>query len=115
MVLRDALATRANGLNLLRLILAAIVIISHSWSAGGFGPEPRIGDLNLGAWAVGGFFAISGYLVTGSRLRLALHHFLLRRALRILPGFWACLLLVSFVFAPIVARLTSSGSSDLRV
>lgn len=113
-VMRDALATRDNGLNLLRLVLAALVIVSHSWSVAGFGPEPRIGDLNLGAWAVGGFFAISGYLVSASRLRLTLNQFLLRRALRILPGFWVCLLIVAFAFDPMVARLTSSPYNYAR-
>lgn len=62
---------RDNGLNAIRLVLAFLVIISHSWSLGGFGYEPRLGDATIGRFAVGGFFAISGFLVTGSRLRLS--------------------------------------------
>lgn len=46
---------------------------------------------------------ISGYLITSGRLRASLGGFLFRRALRILPGFWACLLITSFALAPIAA------------
>ncbi|WP_394255892.1 acyltransferase family protein [Pseudoclavibacter helvolus] len=98
--LREALSTRDNSLNFLRLCLAAAVILGHPWTIGGFEnspfPEP-------GTWAVNGFFAISGYLIAGSRMRTALPGFLWRRALRILPAFWACLIVTAFVVAPLAA------------
>ena len=50
---------------------------------------------------------ISGYLITGSRMRLSLTQFALRRVLRIYPGFWVCLVVVAFVFAPLAALRTS--------
>jgi peptidoglycan/LPS O-acetylase OafA/YrhL len=103
MTLSDTLSTRDNALNFVRLVLAGLVIVSHTWPVCGFGKDPRLGDLNLGGWAVAGFFAISGYLVTGSRMRLSLDQYVLRRALRIYPGFWICLLVVAFVFAPLGA------------
>jgi hypothetical protein len=65
--LQGRLDTRDNALNFVRLILAGLVVVSHTWPSGGLGPDPHFGDLNLGSWAVAGFFAISGYLVTGSR------------------------------------------------
>jgi peptidoglycan/LPS O-acetylase OafA/YrhL len=109
----DRLSSRDNALNFLRLILAGLVIVSHTWPSGGFGKDPRLGDLPLGSWAVAGFFAISGYLVTGSRMRLTLDQFMLRRALRIYPGFWVCLLVVAFVFAPLGA-LVAGTSFNLK-
>lgn len=101
--LREALSTRDNSLNFLRLCLAAAVILGHSWTIGGFEDSPFP---ELGTWAVNGFFAISGYLIAGSRMRTALPGFLWRRALRILPAFWACLIVTAFLVAPLAAAAT---------
>src|SRR3954452_22469398 len=92
---------RHNSLNFNRLVLASVVIVSHSWPLGGFGHDPRLGDRDLGRWAVAGFFAISGYLITSSRDRISLPDFLWRRFLRIYPGFIVSLLVVALVFAPL--------------
>jgi len=108
MTLHDRLDTRDNALNFLRLILAGLVIVSHTWPLGGFGDDPHLGDMSLGAFSVAGFFAISGYLITGSRMSLPLGQFALRRALRILPGFWVCLVVVAFMFAPLTALGTGT-------
>jgi peptidoglycan/LPS O-acetylase OafA/YrhL len=83
---------RSNSLNLVRLVLATAVIVSHAWPIGGFGDDPAIGDVNLGHLAVGGFFAISGYLIAQSRLVNRPARYAAKRAMRILPGFWVCLL-----------------------
>lgn len=100
----DSLAARMeprNSLNALRLLLAILVIISHAPLAG-YGEEPyRWGDLEVGGWAVAGFFAISGWLITSSRLRLSFAPFLWRRALRILPGFWMAIFVTAFILAPV--------------
>jgi peptidoglycan/LPS O-acetylase OafA/YrhL len=96
---------RNNSLNLLRLVLAAVVIVSHSWPLGGFGHDPRLGDRDLGRWAVAGFFAISGYLITSSRDRVTFPDFLWRRLLRIYPGFLVSLLVVVLVFAPLAVAI----------
>jgi peptidoglycan/LPS O-acetylase OafA/YrhL len=103
--LATALDPRNNSLNALRLAFAGLVIVSHAWPIGGFGPDPELGKVGLGTWAVAGFFAISGYLIAASRLRSGLGPFLWRRCLRILPGLWACLLVIAFVFAPIAAAV----------
>jgi peptidoglycan/LPS O-acetylase OafA/YrhL len=93
---------RDNSLNALRLVLASLVIVSHSWPLTGQDFEPHFGGANLGTWAVLGFFAISGFLITRSRLRVRrTRDFYRARALRILPAFVVALLVVAFVFAPL--------------
>ena len=89
---------RDNALNFLRLVLASAVIVGHAYPLGGHGASRIEG---LSGLAVDGFFALSGFLIAGSRMRLPMHDFLLRRCLRILPGFWACLVVTAFVFAPL--------------
>lgn len=101
---------RDNGLNAIRLMLAFLVILSHSWPVGGFGYAPRLGDATIGFFAVSGFFAISGFLVAGSRLRLSAGAYGWRRFLRIFPGLWVCLLLTAFVLAPAVGALRGGWS-----
>lgn len=82
-------------------MLAITVIAAHAWPLGGFGASPTLGGLPLGSWAVAGFFALSGYLIAGSRARSKATSFYWKRALRLMPGFWVCLLVVAFVFAPL--------------
>lgn len=103
MRLATAFDPRRNSLNALRLFLAASVIVSHAWPLGGFGQDPVVGDRNVGRWAVAGFFAVSGFLITRSRDRSDLAPYLWRRVLRIYPGFVVALLAVAFVFAPFAA------------
>lgn len=97
---------RENALNVIRLTLAILVIVSHSFPIGGFGADPVVGDLGLGSVAVGGFFAVSGYLITQSRYRSSLASYAWKRVLRIFPGYWICLIFTGFVAAAIagVAR-----------
>lgn len=102
---------RPNSLNLVRLGLALAVVVSHSFPLGGFGSDPSLGGLNLGTGAVCGFFAISGFLISASRERLAPAAFFRARALRILPGFWVCLLLTAFVTAPLAGWMAGSSWS----
>jgi peptidoglycan/LPS O-acetylase OafA/YrhL len=100
---------RKNSLNAIRLVLAALVIVSHSWPLGGFGKDPQFGDLNLGRWSVAGFFAISGYLITSSRDHTGFGRYLWRRVLRIYPGFLVSLVVVAFVLAPLAALIGPGG------
>lgn len=100
---------RHNSLNALRLVLAVLVIVSHAWPLGGFGPDPQWGDFTIGTWAVAGFFAISGWVIMGSRLDSSLRSYLWRRFLRIYPAFLVCLAVVGLAFAPLAAAL-SGGS-----
>lgn len=105
-MLSTALDPRRNSLNAIRLGLASAVIVSHAWPLNGFSDEPAVGGLTLGAWAVLGFFGISGYLITLSRLAgRPAADFWIARALRILPGLLMALVIVAFVFAPLGALL----------
>jgi peptidoglycan/LPS O-acetylase OafA/YrhL len=94
------LDARRNSLNLLRLVLAVLVLVSHGYPISGR-PEPLVADENLGTWAVFGFFAISGYLIAGSRFTRPLGHFLVNRAARIFPAFLVNLVVTVLVFAPV--------------
>jgi peptidoglycan/LPS O-acetylase OafA/YrhL len=92
-----------HALTSLRLVLALAVLLSHSWPLSGAGPDPQLGGVSLGGYAVYGFFALSGYVVTGSRLRHDLTAFLVHREARIFPGLWASLVVVAVIFAPVAA------------
>ena len=88
---------RENNLNLLRLLAASLVTLSHAWPLTGSSGEPlaqATGNLTFGKLAVHIFFAISGFLITRSFDRsVNLPHFLRARALRIYPGLTVALLL----------------------
>lgn len=102
---------RDNALNLIRLVLAVLVIVSHAFPIGGFGPDPAIGGLGLGSFAVGGFFAISGYLITQSRFRSDLKTYSIKRALRIMPGYWACLIFTAIIAAGLAGLVRGGWSA----
>jgi peptidoglycan/LPS O-acetylase OafA/YrhL len=103
------------GLNLLRLVLAAAVLVSHAFPAFGL-PEPQLVGRSVGGWAVLGFFALSGFLIARSRRRLRLSSFLARRIGRLMPGYWVCLVVTAvaataFTSAPILGA--SGGLSHV--
>jgi len=89
---------RANSLNLLRLVLAFLVVASHTIVLGGYGSEVILGKTTVGIVAVYGFFGISGYLIASSAIRHSLGRYLWQRVLRIFPGFWVCLIVTAFLF-----------------
>lgn len=104
---------RDNALNNMRLALAALVVIVHAMFLG-FGSQPHVGVTEIGALAVDAFFVLSGFLVTRSYIRLrSLPRYLWHRALRILPGFWVCLLLTSFVVAPVLAVIMGRSPASV--
>lgn len=91
---QPACVERSNNFDGLRLLGALSVFTSHQVSTFGH-PQPTIyTGYSLGLTAVMGFFAISGYLVSGSWLSDPdLRRFANRRGLRILPAYWAVVLL----------------------
>jgi peptidoglycan/LPS O-acetylase OafA/YrhL len=112
---------RQNGFDSLRLLLAMLVIFSHSFplTLGNNAREPlarlaaaplvKDDELTLGGVAVWGFFVISGFLITKSWLRdPSLWRYMKKRFLRIYPGFLVaislCALLQAALAAPGTAR-----------
>lgn len=112
--LEDVFDPRRNSLNAFRLLLAAIVIGSHSWLLSGAGAQPALGGIALGTWAVIGFFAVSGFLVTRSRLSGgSASAFYWNRGLRLLPGLLVCVLVIAFVLAPFSVLIDTESSYSL--
>lgn len=88
------------------MVLAFAVIFDHAFPLGGFGPDFGVAytlqQASIGSLAVGGFFAISGYLIVKSGMSADVLQFMWRRFLRIFPAFWAVLLVVAFVVGPLI-------------
>lgn len=112
----DALGGHRNSLGVLRLVLAGLVIFDHAFPLGGFGEDPfwryTSGQTSLGGIAVGGFFAISGYLIIKSGASADIVQFLWRRAIRIFPAFWGVLLVAACIVGPLAWRLSGRGLRD---
>jgi peptidoglycan/LPS O-acetylase OafA/YrhL len=96
----DAVHTvdRQNNFDALRVVLAALVLFSHSFPlvAGTNDAEPFFrlssGQITGGELAVNFFFVISGYLITRSWLASrSTDAYLKKRIRRIYPGYLACL------------------------
>lgn len=98
--LLDLLDPRSNSLNAIRLVLASSVIISHAPMIVSGDDPYAIADLDVGGWAVAGFFVVSGWLIASSRMSTAFAPFMWRRLIRIMPAFWVALIVTAAVFAP---------------
>lgn len=100
------LFTHDNAFGLLRLTFALLVLVTHAYHLGGFGPEPMwawtANQISFGTVAVGGFFVISGFLITASGRANDVVQFMWKRILRIFPAFWVLLVLTAFVVGPLV-------------
>lgn len=104
---------RRNSLNAIRLVLAGIVVVFHTWTLGGYGSVPILGSRDVAAGAVAGFFAISGYLITASRVSSRnVAEYFWRRFLRIYPALILSLLLVALLIAPLSVGLTTNNTYD---
>jgi len=112
--LAEGFDPQRNALNAWRLAMATGVILWHSWLITGrtISWEPAH-QLMRDVW-VDGFFAISGFLITWSWFRRPrLRDYFFARGLRILPGFWVCLIVVAFVIAPIGVAIQGGSPSKL--
>ncbi len=103
-------SSRDNNFDVLRLVAAALVLVSHSFPLSGHGDDPFIPYVGntLGALGVEIFFAISGFLVakswfTDPRLRA----FAFKRALRIMPGLMVAALVTAFVIGGLFTTLSA--------
>lgn len=109
LTISTGLARRGDNFLWLRIIAALMVIYGHALI---ISPLPGVTDL-FASWrtysgeiAVDIFFAVSGFLVSGSFVRRPdFLDFMLARMLRVLPALIVCLLLLAFVIGPIVSSL----------
>ena len=102
---------RDNKVNLIRLIAAGFVLVSHSWPLSGTPGEPfeRFAGFSLGHLGVDVFFIVSGFLVTGSLLgRGSLPSFLRARSLRIFPALVVNAFGTALLIGPLVTALPLS-------
>lgn len=110
--LEDAQETtrRSNNFNLLRLLFATMVLLSHAPEVADGNAHREIltrlfGTATFGTVAVDGFFLLSGCLIVQSWQRTPeLLDFLKKRVLRIYPGYLVALLVSSFVVGPLGAN-----------
>jgi peptidoglycan/LPS O-acetylase OafA/YrhL len=110
--LQDRFDPRSNSFDVLRMLFALLVAVAHGISAH-TGWQPLLGSSGIGDFGLDGFFVLSGFLVTRSWFRLeSFPRFAWHRFLRIMPGFWVCLVVVAFVAAPVAAAL--QGMSPLH-
>ncbi|TSD65872.1 acyltransferase [Inquilinus sp. KBS0705] len=111
-------ADKKNAFDLLRLLLAISVLITHALLLGGYKLYDPLhtlskGQTNLAELGVMGFFTLSGYLISASFERSANPAvFASHRLLRILPAYWVCLVLTAFVFAPIIYSIKDRHVAD---
>lgn len=101
---------RDNHFNLIRLVAAAAVLVSHSYpltlGMGSEEPLERWTGQSLGAAAVYIFFGISGYMITRSfDRRTDLWSFTAARIARIFPGLAVVLAITAFILGPLVASV----------
>lgn len=111
--LQETFDPRRNHLTLIRLGLATLVATVHSLELG-FGHQPAIGHTQVGDLSVDAFFVLSGFLITASYLRLtSVARYVWHRFLRIMPGFWMCLILTAAVVAPAIATMQGRPASSV--
>ncbi|TMV64846.1 acyltransferase, partial [Thioclava sp. BHET1] len=101
---------RDNNFNLIRIIAAGAVLISHAWPiTGGSGtvePLESWTGYRLGTLAVIVFFSISGFLIAASAERArATSAFVTARMRRIFPAFAFSILLSGLLLGPMVTIL----------
>lgn len=112
--LKDLSGSENNHFNLIRMMLSFLVFFCHCYALR-FGKLANVMDPIsglIGHWigdlAVDGFFALSGYLVTGSLLRSEYFlRYLMSRVLRIYPGLIVMLLLL-------IAFMSTMSSLSLK-
>ncbi len=105
---------RDNNFNLLRILAAVAVLISHAYpiALGPNTPEPldHILGMSLGTLSVLTFFAISGYFISQSyQNKRSLVDFAIARVLRIYPGLLLVLLITVLILGPVFTTASISA------
>ena len=111
LTLAEVAAGRDNNFNLIRMIAASGVLISHAFpiTLGDGANEPFEGStgLTLGFICVAIFFAISGFLITRSFDRKSrIENWISARIARLFPGLIVVSLLIALVYGPLFTTLS---------
>ncbi|TMD06808.1 MAG: acyltransferase [Chloroflexi bacterium] len=104
----DRIAPHGNNFTLLRVLAACVVIWDHAYRLVGLTPplSDRIAFTDTGTIAVYTFFCISGYLLLGSWAATPkLGQFILKRALRIMPGLMVAVAGAALLFGTLATDL----------
>lgn len=116
-LLSDVIAGRDNNLNLIRMLAASAVLVSHAVALV-MGPavpeplEPTLG-VSLGGLAVTVFFVISGLLIARSFDRRAtVVHFIVARIMRLYPALIVVLVLTALAGVLLSSRSAAAYFSD---
>lgn len=109
--LGDIAKGRDNNFNLLRMLAATAVLVSHAWpivlGPGTVEPLEVLTGYSLGTLAVFVFFALSGFFISASFDRAGtLADFLAARGLRLFPGLFVSLVFVALIMAPFATSLS---------
>ena len=117
----ERLKEHANAFGFLRLVLAALVIVSHTPEMADGNRDREIltrafGGISFGEIAVDGFFLISGYLIVGSfAKRPDVVAYLVRRVARIYPAFIVASLICLLIVAPLAGARMSEIVNDMPI
>jgi peptidoglycan/LPS O-acetylase OafA/YrhL len=106
-VLEDRLQVRANNFDVLRLVAATLVLLSHCFALTGR-PEPfaALTGWTMGKLGVVMFFVMSGFLIAKSWSdRPRLRPFAAKRTLRLIPGLVVAVLFTALVIGPLFTTL----------
>lgn len=108
--LSDFDGDRVNNFTLVRFLLAFLVLFGHSFPISGNGSDPVSMLILPHAWigsiAVGGFFAVSGFLVSASITNRSLIDFSVSRVLRLYPAVIVYSLVAIFVIGPLACGVS---------
>ncbi len=95
------------GFDFLRIALSICILFSHSFLVSQ-GERHQFDHPVLTIFhdmLVPMFFALSGFLITGSALRLKLHDFLLNRGMRIVPALSVDIMVSALILGPLFTQL----------
>ena len=111
--LGDVAKGRDNNFNLIRMLAATAVLVSHAWpivlGPRAIEPLEALTGYSLGTLAVFVFFALSGFFISASFERAGtITDFLAARGLRLFPGLFVSLIFVALIMAPFVTSLSLS-------